>query len=140
VPIEKSKIAQSVYGGFTKCAYTYQKFHSDTERIFASILERDAELWFRPVAGQFNIYYRAGVNQPEYVPDFVASTATHNLIIETKKSMDLELDDVKAKTLAAVEWCKYASAYSQQHGGKPWKYILIPHDQVAVNKTLGGFL
>lgn len=140
LPAERSKIAQAVYGGFGKCAYTYQKFHSDTERIFASILERDAQLWLRPVAGQFNIYYRSGVNQPEYVPDFVASTATHNLIIETKKSIDFQLDDVKAKTLAAFEWCKHASAYSQQHGGKPWKYILIPHDQVAVNKTLGGFL
>ena len=55
LPAEKSKIAQAVYGGFTKCAYDYQKFHSDTERVFAAILERDAELWLRPVAGQFNI-------------------------------------------------------------------------------------
>jgi adenine-specific DNA-methyltransferase len=23
--------------------------------------------------GQFNIYYRSGVNQPEYIPDFVAA-------------------------------------------------------------------
>ena len=140
LPAERSKIAQAVYGGFNKCAYNYQKFHSDTERIFASILERDAEVWLRPVAGQFNIYYRSGVNQPEYVPDFVASTATHNLIIETKKSIDLQLDDVKAKTVAAVEWCKHASDYSQQHGGRPWKYLLIPHDKVAVNKTLSAFL
>ena len=130
LPAERSKIAQAVYGGFNKCAYNYQKFHSDTERIFASILERDAEVWLRPVAGQFNIYYRSGVNQPEYVPDFVASTATHNLIIETKKSIDLQLDDVKAKTVAAVEWCKHASDYSQQHGGRPWKYLLIPHSKV----------
>ena len=140
LPAERSKIAQAVYGGFNKCAYNYQKFHSDTERIFASILERDAEVWLRPVAGQFNIYYRSGVNQPKYVPDFVASTATHNLIIETKKSIDLQLDDVKAKTVAAVEWCKHASDYSQQHGGRPWKYLLIPHDKVAVNKTLSAFL
>lgn len=79
---------QSVCGGFSKCAYTYQKFHSDTERVFASILERDDKLWLRPMAGQFNIYYRNGINESEYIPDFVASTDTYNLIIETKKAAD----------------------------------------------------
>ena len=111
-PPEKRKIAQVVYGSFEKCAYTYQKFHSDTERIFASILERDSLLWFRPLSGQFNIYYRDGVNQPEYVPDFVAATTTHNLIIETKKAMDINSAEVKAKAAAAIEWCKHASDYS----------------------------
>lgn len=136
VPAEKSKIAQAVYGGFSKCAYTYQKFHSDTERVFAAILERDAQLWFRPVAGQFNIYYRNGVYESEYVPDFVASTETFNLIIETKKLMDMNNDDVKAKASAAVAWCENASNYSLANGGKPWKYCLISHDKVSIAMTL----
>ncbi len=135
-PAEKSKIAQHVYGGFTKCAYPVQKFHSDTERVLALILERDSHRWFRPVTGQFNIYYCAGVNQPEYVPDFVAATAALNLIIETKAVKDMETPEVKAKTDAAVVWCKNASAYSTQHGGKPWKYLLVQHDVVASNLTL----
>ncbi len=136
VPADKGKIAQYVYGGFTKCAYPVQKFHSDTERVLAGILERDARLWFRPVAGQFNIYYRAGVSQPEYVPDFVATTSEHNLLIETKAAKDMDVTDVKAKADAAVIWCKNASIFSTQHGGKPWKYLLIPHDVVASNATL----
>ena len=37
-PADKSRIATLVYGGFTKCAYTYQKFQSDTERVLAQIL------------------------------------------------------------------------------------------------------
>uniref|UniRef100_E6QTB3 Helicase/UvrB N-terminal domain-containing protein n=1 Tax=mine drainage metagenome TaxID=410659 RepID=E6QTB3_9ZZZZ len=135
-PAEKSKIAQHVYGGFTKCAYPVQKFHSDTERVLALILERDSHRWFRPVTGQFNIYYRAGVNQPEYIPDFVAATVALNLIIETKAVKDMETPEVKAKTDAAVVWCKNASAYSTQHGGKPWKYLLVQHDVVASNLTL----
>ncbi|GAB1235126.1 DEAD/DEAH box helicase [Ferrigenium sp. UT5] len=139
-PAEKSKIAQYVYGGFAKCAYPVQKFHSDTERVLAAILERDARRWFRPVAGQFNIYYRAGVNQPEYIPDFVAATAEHNLLIETKAAKDMEVTDVKAKADAAVIWCKNASIYSTQHGGKPWKYLLIPHDVVASNVTLAALI
>jgi type III restriction enzyme len=35
-PDEKGKIAQYVYGGFNKCAYPVQKFHSDTERVLAA--------------------------------------------------------------------------------------------------------
>ena len=137
-PTDKSKIAQYVYGGFFKCAYPVQKFHSDTERVLATILERDARRWFRPVAGQFNIYYRAGVNQPEYIPDFVAATAGLNLLIETKAAKDMEAPDVRAKADAAVIWCKNASDYSVQNGGKPWRYVLIPHTAIAVNKTVDG--
>jgi hypothetical protein len=29
---------------------------------------------------------------------------------------------------AAVRWCQQTSDYMQQHGGKPWCYVLIPHD------------
>ncbi|RIX48374.1 MAG: type III restriction endonuclease subunit R [Rhodocyclales bacterium GT-UBC] len=137
-PDEKGKIAQYVYGGFNKCAYPVQKFHSDTERVLACVLERDALRWFRPVAGQFNIYYRSGANQPEYVPDFVAATADHNLIIETKAAKDMDAGDVKAKADAAATWCKNASEYSKAQGGKPWKYLLVPHDAVAHNATVSA--
>jgi type III restriction enzyme len=135
-PADKGKIAQYVYGGFTKCAYPVQKFHSDTERVLAMILERDARRWFRPVTGQLNIYYQAGPNKPEYVPDFVAATADLNLIIETKAAKDMDATDVKAKASAAEEWCKNASAYYGENGGKPWKYLLVPHDIVASSATL----
>ncbi|MEF8735898.1 MAG: DEAD/DEAH box helicase family protein [Candidatus Accumulibacter necessarius] len=137
-PDEKGKITQYVYGGFSKCAYPVQKFHSDTERVLACVLEREALRWFRPVAGQFNIYYRSGANQPEYVPDFVAATADHNLIIETKAAKDMTASDVKAKADAAATWCRHASAYSQAQGGKPWKYLLLPHDAVAHNATVSA--
>lgn len=135
-PVEKGKIAQYVYGSFTKCAYPVQKFHSDTERVLASILERDSHRWFRPVAGQFNIYYRSGANQSEYVPDFVAATADMNLIIEIKAVKDMGNSDVKAKAEAAEVWCKNASDYGRATQGKTWRYLLIPHDAVAQNMTL----
>ena len=135
-PDDKSRIATLVYGGFTKCAYTHQKFQSDPERVMAVILERDALRWFRPVQGQFNIYYRRGPDQPEYIPDFVAGTPEVNLLIETKKASDLQTDEVQVKARAAVQWCEHASAYAKQHGARPWRYLLIPHDAVAVNKTL----
>jgi type III restriction enzyme len=43
-----------------------------------------------------------------------------------------------AKANAATEWCTHASAHEKKHGGKPWKYLLIPHDAIADNKTLQG--
>jgi len=135
-PADRSRIATVVYGGFAKCAYNFQKFHSDTERVLAQILERDALRWFRPVQGQFNIDYRRGVAQPEYVPDFVASLPDANLLIEAKTAMDIGSAEVKAKAGAAGEWCARASQYSAKHGGEPWRYLLIPHDAVQVNATL----
>ncbi|HJV81330.1 DEAD/DEAH box helicase [Noviherbaspirillum sp.] len=137
-PPDKGRIAQYVYGNFSRCSYPFQKFHSDTERVLATILERESLKWFRPVAGQFNIYYHVGVNQPEYVPDFVAATIDANLLIETKKAMDIDTAEVQNKAKAAVIWCKQASEYSTKHGGKPWRYLLIPHDVVAPNATLSA--
>jgi type III restriction enzyme len=72
------------------------------------------------------------------VPDFVAATADHNLIIETKAAKDMTASDVKAKADAAATWCRHASAYSQAQGGQPWKYLLLPHDAVAHNATVSA--
>jgi type III restriction enzyme len=140
-PDDKRTIGQYLYGGFMRCAYPYQKFHSDTERILATVLERQAKRWFRPASGQFNIYYRCGASQPEYIPDFVAQLADMVLLIETKKAQEVAAaqeseTDVKAKAEQATLWCKHASDYAKTVGGKPWKYLLVPHDAVAANVTL----
>ena len=39
---------------------------------------------------------------------------------------------------AAVKWCERASEFALGHGGKPWQYVLIPHDVIAENMTLNG--
>jgi type III restriction enzyme len=43
---------------------------------------------------------------------------------------------VLAKKEVAVAWCKNASEHAKEHGGKPWKYALIPHTAIADNMTL----
>jgi type III restriction enzyme len=43
-----------------------------------------------------------------------------------------------AKRDAAVKWCKHASDYARSYNGKPWQYVLIPHDVIAENMTLEG--
>jgi type III restriction enzyme len=120
--------------------YPLQKFDSDTERRFAVILERDALKWFKPAKGQFQIDYKLGAEQPEYIPDFVVETEALILLVETKKRDDLKTDEVIAKAAAAVRWCQYASEYAATVGGKPWKYLLIPHDEVRESEKLSGYL
>jgi type III restriction enzyme len=95
--------------------------------------------WFRPVKGQFQIFYRKGVEQPEYVPDFVAETATRIYMVETKARGDLADTGVQAKADAAVQWCRHASEYAKDHGGKPWDYLLIPHDEINESRRLRDF-
>lgn len=72
--------------GLTSQAIVHFKGYlkTDTERILARELERDTLHWFRPVSGQFNIYYWRSREQPEYIPDFVAATPNVDLQIETK--------------------------------------------------------
>ncbi len=62
------------------------------------------------------------------------------LLAETKKRDDLKSDEVVAKAAAAVRWCKYASDHARSVGGKQWKYILVPHDEIAESKQLTDFL
>jgi type III restriction enzyme len=131
---EPSRIKQMLFGGFARCLYPIQKFDSDTERRFAVILECDAEKWFKPAKGQFQIFYKLGTEHPEYVPDFVAETPQYLLLCETKARNDMGAEDVKAKAEAGALWCKQASAHAGNIGAKRWKYLLIPHEQVTEDK------
>ncbi|UOG92917.1 MAG: DEAD/DEAH box helicase family protein [Candidatus Thiothrix sulfatifontis] len=136
---ETGKIKQMLFGGFEKCLYPLQKFDSDTERRFAVLLERDAQKWFKPAKGQFQIYYKLGTEQPEYVPDFVAETDNVIFMVETKAKTDMEAPDVQAKADAARRWCSHASDYAREQGTKPWRYLLIPHDEVREDRQLTDF-
>lgn len=133
------RIKQLLFGGFQRCLYPLQKFDSDTERRFSVILERDAIKWFKPAKGQFQIFYKLGTEQPEYIPDFVVETDTAILMAETKKRDDLKSDEVKAKAVAAVRWCGHASDHAASVGSKPWKYLLVPHDEINESRQLSDY-
>ncbi len=45
-----------------------------------------------------------------------------------------------AKARAACEWVKYANDHAQQNGGKPWGYVLVPHDALTEGSTLAGLV
>jgi type III restriction enzyme len=37
-----------------------------------------------------------------------------------------------------VQWCRHATHHAVSNDGKPWKYLLIPHDVIAENMTIAG--
>ena len=136
---DRGGIKRMLFGGFKRCLYPLQKFHSDTERRFALLLERDALKWFKPAKGQFQIYYTVGHEQPEYVPDFVAELDDRILMVETKARTDMDSHDVRAKAVAAATWCRHATEFSVAAGGKPWAYLLVPHDEVDESRQVVDF-
>jgi type III restriction enzyme len=133
---DKSKIGRLLFGGFRKCLYPHVKFDSDTERRFAAILERESLKWFKPVKGQFQIFYRVENEHLEYIPDFVAECEEAIYMIETKAKNEITSQDVQNKKESAVKWCSHATGHNIQNGGKTWKYLLLPHDEVKDNMTL----
>lgn len=137
---ELGRIKQMLFGGFTRCLYPLQKFDSDTERRFAVLLERDALKWFKPAKGQFQIYYKLGGEQPEYIPDFVAEMDSTILMVETKARTDISSQEVQAKAAAAARWCKHATTYAATVGSKPWRYLLVPHDEIVESKRISDFV
>lgn len=134
---DPANIRRYVFGGFAKCLYEMQKFDVDTERRFALILEDDTDVlkWFKPARGQFQIYYN---KEEAYEPDFVVETKSGLFLCEPKRADQMEHPDVVAKKTATLEWCKHATEHAQQHGGKVWRYLLIPHDAITGNMTLAG--
>lgn len=137
-PNDKSNMSKYVFDGFKSCLYPVQKFASEAERVLAVILERDAEKWFKPAKGQFLIFYKQGADHPEYQPDFVAEANDMIYMLEPKASNQMTDNIVLAKKEAAIKWCKNASDYALAHGGKPWRYVLIPHNAIAENMSLDG--
>ncbi len=112
------------------------KFQSDPERVLSVILERESLKWFRPATGQFQIFYRHGIDHREYQPDFIAETDDTIYMLEPKRRSELADEIVVAKKDTAEKWCKNASDYAAKNSGKPWVYRLIPHDTISGNMSI----
>lgn len=94
--------------------------------------------WLRPAPNQFRIYWLH--NSKIYEPDFVAETLDCIYLIETKAANAVDMTAIQAKAQAALKYCKYASEYTREHGGKQWKYVLIPHYQVTNTSSFIGVI
>jgi len=134
VTVEPSEIKRKIFIGFTKAYHDRYKFDSTSEKDFTVILENSQEVikWLRPTDKQFDIWYNN--NSQKYEPDFVAETEDTIYMIEVKARKDLEQPDVIAKKNASLKYCKYASDFTKVNGGKQWKYMLVPHDEIGFSK------
>ncbi|SDE13009.1 hypothetical protein [Sporomusa acidovorans] len=90
---------------------------------------------FKPAKGQLQIHY---CSDQSYEPDFVVETETEKILAETKAANEIASQDVQDKAAAAIQWCKHATAHELAVGGKPWRYVLVPHTSVQENMTIQG--
>lgn len=129
-----------VFRGFEKSSHFEYKFDSRTEQTFAFILENDSEVlkWLRPAPNQFRIYWHH--NSKLYLPDFIAETEDCIYMIETKAANEINDPEVQEKAKSAIKYCNYATEFTAENGGKPWKYALIPHDKVGKNSSFKGLV
>ncbi len=132
--IPAGEVRQKIFNGFTKACHTLYKFDSNTERIFAIVLENDKEVlkWMRPSPKQFNIYYGSD-GMSKYEPDFIVETKDKIYMVEIKARNEMENATVREKATAAVVYCNAVSTWNANNGGKPWEYTLISHDEVRLN-------
>ncbi len=133
-------VPKYIFSGFTKACHFEYKFDSRTEQTLSFILENDIsiEKWLRPAPNQMRIWWHH--NTRLYEPDFIAETTDCIYMIETKAANEIETDELKKKTKAALKYCNYATEYTIANGGKPWKYILLPHDKVSKNSSFKGVI
>jgi type III restriction enzyme len=140
VPSPLSWVKKYLFKGYRKSYYTEYRFDSGTELDFAYILETDKAVkkWLRPVPDQFNIYWNSGARK--YEPDFIVETDDAIYMCETKKASDVSSVEVQAKAEAARQYCRVVSEYNAKNGGKPWRYVIVPHDKVQRNSTFAYIL
>lgn len=134
--LSAGEVRSKIFNGFKKACHTLYKFDSNTERIFAIVLENDKEVqkWMRPSPKQFNIYYGAG-GMNKYEPDFIVETESGIFMVETKASNEMHSKEVLEKAAAAAVYCQTVSAWNAENHGKPWTYALISHDEVHLNSS-----
>ena len=137
VPVEdRQRIRGMLFGGFQKCLYPVQKFHSDPERRFSVVLEDEPTVlkWFRPSQRDIRIHLNHG--EERYEPDFIVETDDRKYLCEVKRDTELNDPDVQAKARAAALWCHRATEF----GEKPWTYLLIPDREITGASTLDGLV
>jgi type III restriction enzyme len=134
-PVTSGDVRGMVFMGSRKSAYSIERFDSEPERRFASLLERERSVhrWVKLRPGMIRINYSDDVS---YVPDFVVQLDGASLLCEVKAADEMKDPTVRLKAAAAVAWCRAATKHALAHGDKPWSYVLIPDDAIRENSSL----
>ena len=59
--------------------------------------------------------------------DAISSLRSKIPVLKTKEEGSRDYQSWKDES---KESCKYVTEYNSQHGGKPWKFVLLPHYSV----------
>ncbi|MCB1694291.1 MAG: hypothetical protein KDI19_16075, partial [Pseudomonadales bacterium] len=135
-PAAGKRVHDLVFSGFRKCCFPLQKFDSvEGELRLAQVLEDDGDVlrWMKPAPGQFRIEYQ---DSRQYEPDFVVEIAEQYLMIEPKRASQIDAEDTQQKRKAAERWCQFANQAAADTGAKPWQYVLVPHDEIVVGRSV----
>ena len=125
-------IRSVLFKGGSKWLTEYFKFDSSSEQDFAIACENDPKVlhWLRPTSNQFDIQYCFDGIYHNYEPDFVVETEDCCYLVEVKRRDEINSPAVVAKKERGIKYWKLASDWCKANGYKPWKYMLIPHDQI----------
>jgi type III restriction enzyme len=131
-----SSIPKFVFRDFRKSCHLEYKFDSKAELDLAYVLENDLLVikWLRPAPNQFRIYWDN--NARRYEPDFVVETPNSIYMIEPKAASEMLSFDVQSKKQSAIKYCESATKFNLANGGKPWYYLLVPHDEISRSISL----
>ena len=135
-----------IYTGFSKACHSMYRFDSSDEARMAYLLDKDdsVEDWLRPAPNQFEgLYWRdeVGNSQHRYEPDFVVEFENEIVMIEVKPSMEVQNLDVQEKKKTADKYCELVSKNVGKYGIiKPWRYVIIPTENITVSSTIAALL
>jgi type III restriction enzyme len=69
----------------------------------------------------------------------VVATDATILMVKTRRG-DIDTQEVQTKAVAGARWRGQASAYATEIGSKPWRYLLVLHDEVTESKQLSDYM
>lgn len=135
-----------VYFGFSKACHSMYRFDSSDEVRLAYLFDNEKEVnaWLRPAPNQFEgLYWRdeRGDYQHRYEPDFVVEFSDSIVMVEVKPGGEMNDYDVQEKKKTSDKYCELVTKNVGNFGIiKPWRYVIVPTDKIALNATVAGLL
>ncbi len=112
--------------------FAYPSNRGGLEKRFGEFLDRDEKVESFLKIDEYKHYFaKIGYMREDgmlawYSPDFIVKTPEHVYIIETKSTESMSQANVKAKQLAATEWCKKINRLAKQNRmEREWEYVLL---------------
>lgn len=128
----------------------YERFDYPTnnggyERCFGEFLDNDAKVESFLKIDEYKHYFAKVPYMREdgmlawYSPDFMVKTQKHIYIIETKGTASMSQANVRAKQIAATEWCERINALDEgDRMNREWKYVLLSENMFYSFRATGA--